>query len=313
MQLNYSPRQAKKLTQRFLIGFVASSAGALMVLPSMAMSGDRETIMEVSEATEVPVGAATEEATEATESIEVLPEEVIVEPTAAETLPATEADMPMSDPVAETEMLEAAPVVEADEATEAPVADTETADEAPVADTETSDEAPVAEEPATETEAADAAGDIVTEDYTITELTGNSDSFDVFTAAIQAAGLTEELSGEGPFTVFAPTDEAFEALPEGFVDQLLLPENKAVLRQILTYHVVPGEVPAAELETGSIATVEGEDIAVVADDTFTTVNSANVIFPDVIASNGIIHVIDSVIVPPEPEADADTSSPAADQ
>lgn len=289
MQLNHSPRQTKKLAKRFLIGLVASSAGAFMALPGTAMPGDSETTMEASEATEVPV-----------EATEVLSEGAIVEPTAAETLPVTEADTPMSDPVAETEILEAAPVVEADEATEAPIADTEA-----------SEEVPVAEEPVIETETAE--GDINTENYTITELTGNSDSFDVLTAALEAADLTEELSGEGPFTIFAPTDEAFEALPEGFVDQLLLPENKAVLRQILTYHVVPGEVLAADLETGSIATVEGEDIAVVADDTFTTVNSANVIFPDVVASNGVIHVIDSVIVPPEPEADADTSSPAADQ
>ena len=227
-------------------------------------------------------------------------------------MPVTEADAPMTDPVAETEMLEEAPIVEADEITEEePVADTETSEEDPVADTETPEEEPVAEEPATETEAAD--GGINTEEYTITELTGNSDSFDILTAALEAADLTEELSSEGPFTIFAPTDEAFEALPEGFVDQLMLPENKAVLRQILTYHVVPGEVLSTDLETGSIATVEGEDIEVVVNDAVTTVNSANVIFPDVLASNGVIHVIDSVIVPPEPTADADTDSSTAAQ
>ncbi len=287
MQITNSPRQTKKLAQRFLLGIVASSAGAFIALPGTAMPEASETMTE---ATEVPV-----------EAIETLPDEAIVEPTAAETLPVTEADEPIADPVAETEMLEETPVVEADEATE----------EEPAADTETSEEEPVAEEPVTETEAAD--GGINTEDYTITELTGNSDSFDVLTAALEAADLTEELSSEGPFTIFAPTDEAFEALPEGFVDQLMLPENKAVLRQILTYHVVPGEVLSTDLETGSLATVEGEDIEVAVNDAITTINSANVIFPDVVASNGVIHVIDSVIVPPEPEADADTNSSTAAQ
>ena len=288
MQTINSPRQTKKLTRQFLLGVVATSAGAFIALPGAATPEVGETMPE---ATEVPVGE-------------------IVEPTAAETLPVTTADDLMADPVTETEMLEEAPVVEADEATdEEPVADTETSDEEPVADTETSDEEPVAEEPATETEAA---GGINTEDYTITELTGNSDSFVILTAALEAADLTEELSSKGPFTIFAPTDEAFEALPEGFVNQLLQPENKAVLRQILAYHVVPGEVLSTELETGSITTVEGEDVEITADDAVTTVNNANVIVPDVVASNGVIHVIDSVIVPPEPEANPDINSPDAD-
>lgn len=276
MQTINSPRQAKELTQRFLLGIAATSVGAFIALPSTATP----------EASEI-----TPEATEA-------PVEGIVEPTAAETLPVTGADALMADPVAETESLEEAPVVEADTAT----------DEEPLADTEAPEE-PVAEEPATETEAAES---INTEDYTITELTGNSDSFKILTAALAAADLTKELSGKGPFTIFAPTDEAFEALPEGFVDQLMLPENKAVLRQILAYHVVPGKVLSNSLTTGSITTVEGEDIEVTADSAVTTVNNANVIVSDVVASNGIIHVIDSVIVPPEPEADTDTSSPDAD-
>lgn len=281
MQTINSPRQIKKLSQRFLIGIVASSAGAFIALPSTAKPEANKTMTEASEATEIPVG-------------------VIVEPTAAETLPAAGADALLADPVAETETLEEAPAVGANETTE----------EEPVADTETSAEEPVAEEPTTETEAAEG---IDTENYTITELTGNSDSFTILTAALAASGLTEELSGKGPFTIFAPTDEAFEALPEGLVNQLMQPENKAVLKQILTYHVLPGAVPSADLATGSVTTVEGEDLDVTKNDAVTTVNDANVILADVVASNGIIYVIDSVMVPPEPKAGADTDIPAAGQ
>ncbi len=150
----------------------------------------------------------------------------------------------------------------------------------------------------------DVAEDINTEEFTIAELTNNSDSFTVLAAALEAADLSETLSSEGPFTVFAPTDEAFADLPEGAVEQLLLPENKDVLIQVLTYHVVPGAVLSTELETGNVPTVEGSDIAVEVADTV-TVNNANVVFADVAASNGVIHVIDRVILPPAPEADAD--------
>ncbi|MGB3573450.1 MAG: fasciclin domain-containing protein, partial [Phormidesmis sp.] len=132
----------------------------------------------------------------------------------------------------------------------------------------------------------------------------NSDSFEILAAALAAADLTEILSGEGPFTIFAPTDDAFAALPEGAVDQLLLPENKDVLVQILTYHVVPGALLSTDLETGNVATVEGSDVAVDVADTV-TVNNANVVVADVEASNGIIHIIDRVIIPPSPEVGAD--------
>ena len=280
MQTITSPRQIKKLSQRLLIGVVASSAGALIALPGIATPEASKTMTEASEATEVPVGA-------------------INKPTAAETLPAG-ADALGADPGAETETMEEAPAAGENEATE----------EKPAADPETSAEEPAAEKPATEPEAAE---DIHTENYTITELTGNSDSFNILTAALAAAGLTEELSGKGPFTIFAPTDEAFEALPEGLVNQLMQPENKAVLRQILTYHVLPGAVRSTDLATGSVTTVEGEDLDVTKNDAVTTVNDANVILADVVASNGIIHVIDSVMVPPEPETGADTDIPAPNQ
>jgi transforming growth factor-beta-induced protein len=125
---------------------------------------------------------------------------------------------------------------------------------------------------------------------------GNAD-FSTLVAAVQAAGLVETLQGEGPFTVFAPTNDAFAALPEGLVDALLLPENVETLKAILTYHVVPGKVLAADVAAGDVATVQGENV------TLSTaggvkVNESNVIATDVMASNGVIHVIDSVLVPP---------------
>lgn len=155
---------------------------------------------------------------------------------------------------------------------------------------------PTAEVPA-ETDAAptDAAP---TEGETIVDIAAANGSFDTLVAAIQAAGLAETLSSEGPYTVFAPTDEAFEALPEGTLDTLLLPENQEALTQILTYHVVSGEILASDIETGAVATVEGGDVDVVADAGSVTVNGAAVTQPDIVASNGVIHVIDTVLLPP---------------
>jgi len=152
-----------------------------------------------------------------------------------------------------------------------------------------------AEVPATEESAEDA---MATEGATIVDVAVASGSFDTLVAAVQAAGLGDTLMAEGPYTVFAPTDEAFAALPEGVLDKLLLPENKAVLTQILTYHVVSGEVPASAVETGMVPTVEGTDLDVVAEADGVTVNGANVVATDVIADNGIIHVIDAVLLPP---------------
>ena len=112
-----------------------------------------------------------------------------------------------------------------------------------------------------------------------------------------AADLVDTLSGDGPFTVFAPTDDAFEAPPEGLLDALLLPENKDALTSILTYHVLSGEVMAADVTAGDVATVEGSTIAITTDGGV-KVNDATVVVTDVEASNGVIHVIDTVIVPP---------------
>ena len=132
---------------------------------------------------------------------------------------------------------------------------------------------------------------------TIVDVASADSTFSTLVAAVTAAELVETLSGEGPFTVFAPTDEAFAALPAGVLDALLLPENKAVLVQILTYHVVPGKVMAADVTDGDVATVEGQTIKLSTMDGV-TVNGATVVAADVAASNGVIHAIDAVILPP---------------
>ncbi|WP_200880092.1 fasciclin domain-containing protein [Halomonas salina] len=122
--------------------------------------------------------------------------------------------------------------------------------------------------------------------------------FETLVAAVEAAGLVETLKGEGPFTVFAPTDEAFAALPEGTVDDLLKPENRDTLTSVLTYHVVPGKVTAEDaMAADSATTVQGQDISITTMDGQVMVNEATVIQPDVEASNGVIHVIDGVLMP----------------
>ena len=122
--------------------------------------------------------------------------------------------------------------------------------------------------------------------------------FETLAAALSAAGLVETLKGEGPFTVFAPTDEAFAKLPAGTVESLLDPENVEQLRAILTYHVVPGAIEASvAAELDDAVTVNGQSIRFSASESSVMVNDANVIAADIMASNGIIHVIDSVILP----------------
>lgn len=126
---------------------------------------------------------------------------------------------------------------------------------------------------------------------------GNPD-FSTLVAALQAADLVDALAGEGPFTVFAPTNAAFAALPDGTVEMLLLPENKEKLVAILTYHVVPGKVMAADVVTLTEATsLEGDTIAISVTDGVVMVDDATVVATDVAASNGVIHVIDAVIMP----------------
>ena len=132
---------------------------------------------------------------------------------------------------------------------------------------------------------------------TIVDVAVGAGDFTTLVAAVQAAGLVDTLSGEGPFTVFAPTDAAFAALPEGLVDALLLEENLETLQTILTYHVVSGAVFSTDVTTGDVASVEGSTIAVEVTDAGVTVNGANVVAVDIEASNGVIHVIDQVILP----------------
>ena len=123
--------------------------------------------------------------------------------------------------------------------------------------------------------------------------------FKTLAAAINAAGLTKTLEGPGPFTVFAPTDAAFAKLPAGTVHNLLKPENKAQLIAVLTYHVVPGEVTAADVvKLNEAKTVNGKMIAVHTSGDSVMVNDAHVVTTDIAASNGVIHVIDSVLLPP---------------
>lgn len=133
----------------------------------------------------------------------------------------------------------------------------------------------------------------------IVEIAAGDDRFETLVAAVQAAGLVETLQGEGPFTVFAPTDDAFDALPEGTLDALL--QDTETLSKILTYHVVSGNVMAADvvgLDGQDVATVQGENVMVKVDGGNVMVNDANVIITDIVASNGVIHVIDKVIIPP---------------
>jgi uncharacterized surface protein with fasciclin (FAS1) repeats len=132
---------------------------------------------------------------------------------------------------------------------------------------------------------------------TIVDVATQAGTFNTLVAAIGAAELEATLSSEGPFTVFAPTDEAFAALPAGVLDALLLPENKAVLTQILTYHVVAGKVYAADVTDGVVATVEGSEIMLSTADGVTINNTAKVVSADIEASNGVIHVINAVILP----------------
>ncbi|MFA0234587.1 fasciclin domain-containing protein [Vibrio sp. 10N.222.55.C7] len=132
----------------------------------------------------------------------------------------------------------------------------------------------------------------------IVDMAAGNGSFNTLVAAVKAAGLVETLKGDGPFTVFAPTDEAFAALPEGTVDMLLKPENKDKLIAVLTYHVVPGKIMASEvMKLDSAVTVQGEAVMVGIDHGNVMINKAQVVMADVEASNGVIHVIDAVLLP----------------
>ena len=145
--------------------------------------------------------------------------------------------------------------------------------------------------PLTFTTASVKAGDIV-------DTAAASDQFSTLVAAVKAAGLVETLKGEGPFTVFAPTNDAFAALPAGTVENLLKPENKDKLVAVLTYHVIPGKVMSADIsgKMADVATVQGSSLSIDAT-SGVKVDNASVTTADIITSNGVIHVIDQVVLP----------------
>jgi uncharacterized surface protein with fasciclin (FAS1) repeats len=133
----------------------------------------------------------------------------------------------------------------------------------------------------------------------VVDIAASNPDFSTLVTAVKAAGLVDTLKGPGPFTVFAPTNEAFAKLPKGTVETLLKPENKAKLVAVLTYHVVPGRVTSADLagKRVSVATVEGQKIHIDARHGKVMVNGATVTQADIMASNGVIHVIDKVLLP----------------
>jgi uncharacterized surface protein with fasciclin (FAS1) repeats len=131
----------------------------------------------------------------------------------------------------------------------------------------------------------------------LVSVASGAENFKTLVAAVKAAGLVETLQGKGPFTVFAPTDEAFAKLPAGTVESLLKPENRDKLVAILTYHVVPGKVLAADVKTMEAKTVQGQSVKLVVSDSGVTVDNAKVVKTDVMAENGVIHVVDTVMMP----------------
>ena len=157
-----------------------------------------------------------------------------------------------------------------------------------------------ADETATTEAAVDTteADDMADEPGTIVDVAAANGSFETLVAAVTAADLADTLSSDGPFTVFAPTDDAFAALPDGLVDCLLLEENLEPLTAILTYHVVDGEVMSTDLTDGPVPTLQGEDIIVDLTDGVVLNDTVSVVIADVPASNGVIHAIDGVLVPP---------------
>lgn len=141
-----------------------------------------------------------------------------------------------------------------------------------------------------------------TSHHDIVTIASGADNLSTLVTAVKAAGLVETLQSEGPFTVFAPTNEAFAALPEGTLESLLEEENRDKLVQILTYHVVAGKVMSTDLEDGMMAeTVEGSSITVDLDGGV-SIDNANVVTADIEADNGVVHIIDAVIMPSEEES-----------
>ena len=140
------------------------------------------------------------------------------------------------------------------------------------------------------------AADLKSQD--IVDVAGGAGSFKTLVAAVKAADLVGTLKGDGPFTVFAPTDEAFNKLPKGTLESLLKPENKKKLQDILTYHVVAAKVPSSKVSAGKVAMVNKKHAKISIKNGKVMIEKANVVKTDIMASNGVIHVIDQVILPP---------------
>ncbi len=144
------------------------------------------------------------------------------------------------------------------------------------------------------------AEDKPTKEQTVVEVAVGNKDFSTLVAAVKAAGLVETLSGKGPFTVLAPTNEAFAKLPKGTVESLLKPENKAKLVAILTYHVIPANAMAADVvKLDKAKTVQGQEVKIVANSEGVKINDAKVVKTDIACKNGVIHVIDTVLLPKE--------------
>jgi uncharacterized surface protein with fasciclin (FAS1) repeats len=148
----------------------------------------------------------------------------------------------------------------------------------------------------------------------LVEQASSSEQFQTLTQAIEAAGIEEMLAGEGPYTVFAPTDEAFAELPPETLEQLLLPENKEALAQLLSYHVIPGAITSSEIQSGEVETLAGAPVFIeVSDEGMVTVNNATVTQADIPASNGVIHAVDQIVLPPEVQARLEAASESVSQ
>ena len=160
-----------------------------------------------------------------------------------------------------------------------------------------------AEAPATAASAA-ASAPADNSTHTLPEIVSTAEGFATLVTALKASGLDQTLNGAGPFTVFAPTDGAFAALPVGVLDALLKPENKDALTKILTYHVLSTAVKAADVTNGDVATVEGQNVTLTSADGAVTVNGANVIQADVVGKNGVAHAIDAVLIPSDVDVNA---------
>lgn len=211
-----------------------------------------------------------------------------VKPTAVPAKPAAEKP---TDKVSET-----APPAKKPAAEKPPVSETTTPSAKPSSSEKpATSESPTAPTQPTTTEQPAAAESATT----VVGMVSSSNSFKTLAAAIKAADLSETLSGKGPYTLFAPTDQAFAALPAGTVETLMKPENKDKLVKVLTYHVVSSEAGSGDLKPGKVTSVEGSAIDVKTSGKEVLVNDAKILKADVKASNGIIHVIDKVILPPD--------------